>query len=64
MIIEKLTKNEIYYMETDEGRFTRHSADSWTETMGESEEQVYYCEELESAFQIELMKQNKVNDNN
>jgi len=31
--------------------YTRYGPDSWTNTMGESEEQVYDCEELEKAYQ-------------
>jgi hypothetical protein len=32
--------------------YTRYSADSWTVTMGDSEEQVYACEDLEEAYQL------------
>lgn len=31
--------------------YTRYGPDSWTVSMGESEEQVYECAELESEFQ-------------
>ncbi len=44
----------IHYVATNEeelNSYTRHSATNWTVTMGESEEQVYDCEELEALFQ-------------
>jgi hypothetical protein len=41
-------------VETDNADFPRHTRygpNSWTVTMGESEEPVYDCAELEAAFQ-------------
>lgn len=32
--------------------YVRYSADNWTVTMGESDEQVYACEDLEKAYQL------------
>ena len=37
--------------------YTRYSADSWTVTMGESDEQVYDCADLEEAYQLWKSKQ-------
>lgn len=52
----KIEKATVYYVETDEDRFTRHSAENWTVVMGESDEQVYLCKGLETEFQKELSK--------
>lgn len=43
------------FIETDSGDYTRYGPNSWTETMGESEEPVSDCANLEFAFQ-EYMK--------
>ena len=43
-----------FIVETDDEEwptYTRFCADNWTVRMGESEEQVYHCEELEALFQ-------------
>lgn len=59
MKIKEVTKATIFYVETDEEgyyRYIRHGADSWTVTMGESDEPVYDCEELEKLFQDWLSK--------
>lgn len=57
MIID-ITRKEIYQVSTDDGeccQYTRYSPTCWFVTMGESEEPVYDCEELEMDFQ-ELMR--------
>jgi len=44
----------VHYVETDEAElnlYTRHSPEYWTVTMGESEEIIHDCEELERLFQ-------------
>lgn len=54
MKIKEVTKAIIFYVETDEEdyyRYIRHGADSWMVAMGESDEPVYKCEELEQMFQ-------------
>ena len=54
MKITKITKEIIHYVETDEedyNTYIRHSAKNWGVIMGESEEVVYDCEELEVMFQ-------------
>lgn len=47
----EITKNTVYYVEFENEKYTRHSKDSWTIVMGESEEQVYDHKELEAEFQ-------------
>ena len=57
MKIEGITKAEIHFVTTDEEdyyEYTRYSATNWTVRMGESDEPVYDCEELESMFQRAL----------
>lgn len=52
--IIKVSKITAHVVDTDEAEFshyTRYSATSWFVTMGESDEPVYDCEELEKAFQ-------------
>ena len=54
MKITSIAKAEIHHITTDEEEhhyYIRYSPDSWMVTMGESEETVYDCEELEEAFQ-------------
>lgn len=57
MKIEEITKAEIHFVTTDEEdyyEYTRYSATNWTVRMGESDEPVYDCKELESMFQRAL----------
>lgn len=59
MKIKNITKATIFYVETDEEeycRYTRHGRDSWTVAMGESDEPVYDCSELEQMFQEWISK--------
>lgn len=54
MKIKKVRKITAHVVETDDDdcpRHTRYGPDSWTVSMGESEERVYECAELEAAFQ-------------
>jgi hypothetical protein len=60
MKITNATRSIVFYVETDENelnRYTRHSSENWTVTMGESDETVYDCEEMEKLFQ-EWLSQN------
>jgi hypothetical protein len=54
-----------HVVETDSKDFpthTRYGQNSWTVTMGESDEQVYDCAELEAAFQAFIASNAKLND--
>ena len=54
MNIKSTKSTTIHFVETDEDGYTlytRYSADNWTVRMGESDESVYDCDELEAAFQ-------------
>lgn len=54
MKIKEVREITAHVVETDDKDFPRHTRygpDSWTVSMGESEEQVYECAELEAAFQ-------------
>lgn len=56
MIVSKITKSTVYYLETEDdyySTYTRHGNNNWTVRMGESDEPVYDDEEiseLETAF--------------
>lgn len=50
--IEEITPITGFRVETNDETYYRWSADSWTIVIGESEEPVYNCAELEGAFQI------------
>lgn len=49
--IEEIREFVSHTVETSENVYTRHSSQCWTIVMGESEEPVYDCEELEKAYQ-------------
>lgn len=49
--IEEIREFVSHTVETSENTYTRHSSQCWTIIMGESEEPVYDCEELEKAYQ-------------
>ncbi len=54
MKIESITKQVVYFVETDGVDFpnyTRYGPNSWMVSMGMSDETVYNCSELEAAFQ-------------
>ena len=51
MEIDNVEKIIGFVVETDDGLYTRYGPDSWMVAMGESDEPVYYCEELEALFQ-------------
>lgn len=53
MYITDVSKETIYYVQTDEDLhyfYTRHGPNHWTVRMGESDELVYDCKELEQLF--------------
>lgn len=50
MKIISISKSDYWNVETEEAQYTRYSKDCWTETMGESEENIYYPEDQEKAF--------------
>lgn len=60
----KIVKTEdcvVTFIETDENgwnNYTRYGEDSWTVQMGESDESVYDCEELEQLYQDYVKSQN------
>lgn len=63
MEIKGITKAEIHFVTTDEGdyyEYTRYSSTNWTVRMGESDEPVYNCEELEDMFQSALESYKKI----
>lgn len=55
-------KSVVYYLCTNEGddeyNYTRHASNSWTQTFGESEEQIY---DEEKIHELEMMFQNYKN---
>lgn len=52
MKIEKCDRFIGHLVQTDDGRsFTRYGSLSWTERMGESDEPVHECAELETLYQ-------------
>lgn len=54
MRIIEVSKAVIFYVTTDSDElyeYKRYSADNWTVIMGESDEPVYDCEDLEEMFQ-------------
>ncbi len=59
MKIKEVTKIVCFLIETDEeypNEYTRYSADNWTVRMGESDETLYNCEEIETLYQKWLTK--------
>ena len=55
MNIKSAESTTVHFVETDDDGYTlytRYSADNWTVRMGESDESVYDCAELEAAFQV------------
>ena len=53
-MIKGIEKSEIYYVTTDDedyNEYIRYSSSSWMVRIGESEEPIYDCDELEKAFQ-------------
>jgi len=52
-------------VETDEpeySRYTRYTSDNWTVVMGESEEPVYDCTELERLYQSKILENTRARD--
>lgn len=63
-MIKGIEKSEIYYVTTDEedyNEYIRYSASSWMVRIGESEEPMYDCDELEEEFQKMQMGQTEGN---
>lgn len=59
MKVVDFMKAIVYFVETDESNYTfytRYAADNWTKRIGESDEPVFDCKELERQFQIKLLK--------
>ena len=59
MKITEITKIVSFLIETDEeypNEYTRYSSDNWTVRMGESDEPLYDCEEIEKLYQEWLAK--------
>lgn len=57
--IEEIREFVSHTVETSENVYTRHSSQCWTIVMGESEEPVYDCEELEKAYQEFISNKNR-----
>ena len=54
MKITKVSKSVVFYITTDDDdlfEYKRYSSNNWTVSMGESDEPVYDCEDLEEMFQ-------------
>lgn len=49
--IKPIKAHRVTTDEPDYHEYTRYAPDSWTVTMGESDESVYDCAELEKEFQ-------------
>ena len=59
MEITEVTKIVCFLIETDDeyqNEYTRYSADNWTVRMGESDEALYNCKEIEALYQEWLAK--------
>ena len=64
MAIKEIAKSEVHFIETDEEdyySYTRYSATNWTVVMGESDEPVSDCEELEAEFQRAIARRSNEN---
>lgn len=65
MKITEVKQITAHIVETDSKDFpthTRYGPNSWTVSMGESDEQVYECAELESAFQAFIASNAEVSE--
>lgn len=49
--ITEIQEFTAHRVETQDNTYTRYSSMCWTIVMGESEEPVYNCDELEEAYQ-------------
>lgn len=54
--IEAVKEFVAHTIDANGDTYTRYSSMCWTVTMGESEEPVYNCEELEKAYQNHILK--------
>ena len=61
MKIEKVQKITVFLVTTENRTYSRYSADTWYESMGESDDPVYNCENLEKLFQEYLNTQKNEN---
>lgn len=62
MKIKEVTKIICFLIETDDeyrNEYTRYSEDNWTVRIGESDEPLHNCEEIESLYQDWLAKTEK-----
>lgn len=58
-MIKGIEKSEIYYVTTDDedyNEYIRYSSSSWMVRIGESEEPIYDCDELERVPKCKWMK--------
>lgn len=66
MKITEITKEIIFQVHTEDCDYylyTRRSADNWTVRMGESDEPLYDCAEIEGKFQEFLARNGEVTVN-
>ena len=59
MVIVGIVPVRSISVETDEGDYTRYASDVWYQTMGESEEPLYCCEDLEGLYQVFINNEKK-----
>lgn len=62
MKIVSFSREVVYFIETDESNdssYIRYDSDNWMRRIGESEETVFDCEELENQFQLKLLGDRK-----
>lgn len=57
--IKEIREFTSHTVKTQDNIYTRHSSMCWTVVMGESEEPVYDCDELEEAYQKYISKQER-----
>lgn len=55
----KIKGHHVETDETDYNQYTRYGPDCWFVTMGESDEPVYDCEEIEALFQAYIQSDNQ-----
>lgn len=65
-MIKNVNSKTVHFVTTDESEYNqyiRYGSNNWSVTIGESEEPVYDCEELEKEFQLyqEGLSDNKFN---
>ena len=60
MTITDISEIKSVLVETTESDYTRYSPDNWYVRMGESDEPVYNCDELEAEYQKYIKLSTKV----